>query len=71
MYLVGLDGSYKFDAYIQDSNVKIYLVGQTKDSVVYYVDDIVHFGPEHHLGRERPLRFRSSRGRAGHHVLRE
>ncbi len=40
MYLVGLDGSYRFDAYIQDASVRIYLVGQTKSSVVYHVDDV-------------------------------
>ena len=39
MYLVGINGSDQFEAYIQDSDVKVYLVGQTKGSVVYYTDD--------------------------------
>ena len=30
MYLVGIDGSDQFEAFIQDTNVKIYLVAQTK-----------------------------------------
>ncbi len=44
VYLVGIDGSDQFDAYIQNSSVKIYLVGQTKTSVVY-VDDIAVSDP--------------------------
>ena len=40
MYLVGIDGSDSFDAYIQDAAVSIYLVGRTKGSVTYYSSDI-------------------------------
>jgi len=39
MYAVGIDGSDQFDAYIKDSDIKLYLVAQTKGSVVYYTDD--------------------------------
>ena len=39
MYLVGIDGSDQFEAYIEASSVNIYLVGQTKSSVVYYTND--------------------------------
>ena len=45
MWLVGLDGADQFEAYIQGSNVKIYLVGQTKGSVVYYTNDIAVTDP--------------------------
>ena len=45
MYLVGINGSDEFEAYIQDANVKIYLVGQTKGSVRYYIDDIAVTDP--------------------------
>ena len=45
MYLVGLDASKLFQAYIQHENVKIYLVGQTKGSVVYYTNDIAVTDP--------------------------
>ncbi|MCH7737496.1 MAG: hypothetical protein IH872_08870 [Chloroflexi bacterium] len=40
MYMVGIDGSDQFDIYIENSNLKVYLVGQTKGSVVYYTDDV-------------------------------
>ena len=40
MYMVGIDSSDQFDIYIENSNLKIYLVGQTKGSVVYYTDDV-------------------------------
>ena len=40
MYLVGLDAAKRFEAYIGDAGVNIYLVGQTKGSVVYYTNDI-------------------------------
>ena len=45
MYLVGIDASDRFEAYIQSVDVKIYLVGQTKGSVVYYVDDVAISDP--------------------------
>lgn len=40
MYLVGIDGADQFDLWIETTNLKIYLVGQTKGSVVYYSTDI-------------------------------
>lgn len=39
MYLVGLNSSKEFEAFIE-TDFNIYLVGQTKGSVVYYTDDI-------------------------------
>ena len=45
MYLVGIDGSDQFDAYIENSDVRLYLVGQTKGSVVYYTNDIAVTDP--------------------------
>lgn len=40
MYLVGLNAGKHFELYLENSNFKIYLVGQTKGSVVYYTLDI-------------------------------
>ncbi|PKB71091.1 MAG: hypothetical protein BZY87_07120, partial [SAR202 cluster bacterium Io17-Chloro-G6] len=45
MYMVGIDGSDQFDAYIENSNIKVYLVAQTKGSVVYYTDDVAVSDP--------------------------
>lgn len=45
MYLVGLNGSKQFDAYIASTNVKLFLVGQTKGSVVYYTNDVAVTDP--------------------------
>ena len=45
MYFVGLDASKHFEAYIENTNIEIYLVGQTKGSVIYYVDDIAVSDP--------------------------
>ena len=45
MYLVGLDASDRFEAYIENSNIRLYLVGQTKGSVVYYTDDVAVADP--------------------------
>ena len=39
MYLVGIDASDQFEAYIESASVKIYLVGQTRGSVVYFTND--------------------------------
>ncbi|MFQ6029576.1 MAG: hypothetical protein ACE5Q6_19035 [Dehalococcoidia bacterium] len=39
MYLVGIDASDQFEVYAGSIDVKIYLVAQTKGSVVYYTDD--------------------------------
>jgi hypothetical protein len=44
MYLVGLNSSKEFEAYIE-TGVNIYLMGQTKGSVVYYTDDIAATNP--------------------------
>ncbi len=40
MYLVGLDVARRFDIYILDQDMKIYLVAQTKGSIVFYENDI-------------------------------
>ena len=40
MYMVGLNPSKHFEAYIETTNIKIYLIGQTKGSVKYYSLDI-------------------------------
>ncbi|MCH9016316.1 MAG: hypothetical protein IIB89_00960, partial [Chloroflexi bacterium] len=45
MYMVGIDGSGEFDIYIENSNIKVYLVGQTKGSVVYYTNDVAVADP--------------------------
>ena len=45
MFLVGINTADQFDAYIESTNVKLYLVGQTKGSVVYYTDDIAVADP--------------------------
>ena len=39
MYLVGLDGNKQFRAYLETGS-NLYLVGQTKGSVVYYTNDL-------------------------------
>ena len=39
MYLVGIDGADQFEVYIESGDIKLYLVAQTKGSVVYYTDD--------------------------------
>ena len=44
MYLVGLDGNKQFETYLE-SAANIYLVGQTKGSVVYYSDDLAATDP--------------------------
>ena len=41
MYLVGIDANDQFEVYIQTTEITVFLVGQTKGSVVYYTDDIV------------------------------
>jgi len=47
MYLVGLNAADQFQAWIGDvATVKVYLVGQTKDSVVYYAEDLPVTDPE-------------------------
>ena len=46
MYLVGLDASYQFEVYHEDFvDVKFYLVGQTKGSVVYFSNDVAVVDP--------------------------
>ena len=44
MYLVGLDGNKEFETYLEGAT-NIYLVGQTKGSVVYYTNDLVATDP--------------------------
>jgi len=46
MYLVGIDANDQFEVYHEDfDEVKFYLVGQTKGSVVYYSDDLAVSDP--------------------------
>ncbi len=45
MFAVGLDAGKTFQSWIEDSNVKIYLVAQTKGSLVHYVDDVAFADP--------------------------
>lgn len=45
MYLVGIDSADQFEIFIENSNLKVYLVGQTKGSVVYYTDDVAISDP--------------------------
>jgi len=45
MHVVGLDADKKFEAYIETTGVKIYLVGQTKGSVVYYTNNVAVTDP--------------------------
>jgi hypothetical protein len=45
MYVVGIDGADRFEAYIQDAAVSIYLVGRTKGSVTYYGADVAVSDP--------------------------
>ena len=44
MYLVGLDANKQFEAYLEDAT-NLYLVGQTKGSVVYYADNLAATDP--------------------------
>jgi len=44
MYLVGLDGNKEFETYLEGAT-NIYLVGQTKGSVVYYANDLAATDP--------------------------
>jgi len=41
MYLVGLDAGKKFEVWTENAGIDIFLVGQTKGSVVYYVNDLL------------------------------
>ena len=45
MHVVGLDAAKTFKAYIESTGVKIYLVGQTKGSVVYYTNNVAVTDP--------------------------
>ena len=45
-YLVGIDSSDQFQAYIENSNVRVYLMGQTKGSVVYNTNDVAVDDPQ-------------------------
>ena len=46
MYVVGIDDNDQFEVYHEDyDDVKFYLVGQTKGSVVYYSDDLAVADP--------------------------
>ena len=43
--MVGIYAADQLEAYIEDTNLKIISVGQTKDSVVYYTEDVAIAGP--------------------------
>ncbi len=45
MYMVGLDAARRLDIYITDQDVKVYLVAQTKGSVVFYTNDVAVTDP--------------------------
>ena len=46
MYLVGLDALDQFDVFIEDvDHIKVYLVGQTKGSVIYNLEDVAVTDP--------------------------
>lgn len=45
MQVAGIDASDQFQVYVEDSSVKVYLVGRTKGSVVYYSDDVAITDP--------------------------
>ena len=45
MYVVGLNASKEFEAWIEHSSVRLFLVAQTKGQFTYYVDDIVVADP--------------------------
>ena len=46
LHVVGIDGNDQFEVYNEKFNeVKFYLVGQTKGSVVYYSDDLAVSDP--------------------------
>jgi hypothetical protein len=45
MYFVGIDSANQFDVWVEELDIKIYLVAQTKGSVVYYVNDLAVTDP--------------------------
>ena len=45
MHVVGLNASKEFEAWIEHSSLRLYLVAQTKGRFTYYVDDIVVADP--------------------------
>ena len=45
MYFVGIDASDRFDIYLENSSINVYLVARTAGSVAYYVDDVVVADP--------------------------
>ena len=53
MYLVGIDANDQFEVYIQTTDVKVFLVGETKGSVVYIVNDTAVADPA--TGSWQPL----------------
>ena len=47
MYLVGINARDQFDAFIENvQNIKVYLVAQTKGSVVYHLEDVAVADPD-------------------------
>jgi hypothetical protein len=45
LYMVGLDGSDDFEIFLGSADINVYMVGQTKDSVVYYSNDVAVTDP--------------------------
>ena len=45
MYMVGIDASDEFEAFLQDTGINTYLVGETTGSVVYYINDVLVSDP--------------------------
>jgi hypothetical protein len=45
MYAVGIDANNKFDIYLVDSSISVYLVASVDQSMVFYVDDIAVTDP--------------------------
>ncbi len=45
MHVVGLNAGKEFEAWVEHSSLRLYLVAQTKGRFTYYVDDIVVADP--------------------------
>jgi hypothetical protein len=45
LYMVGVDSNDDFEVYLGTADIKIYLVGQTKQSVVYFTNDVAVTDP--------------------------
>jgi len=52
LFVVGLNSAKHFEANIDDANLKIYLIGETKRSVAYYANNIILADPSFNGWRE-------------------